>query len=156
MCRVRAALSARNSALSSIVGSAIACARGRDRIGRHASDVHLLLHGDVAGDAIFRCGKIRVEDPAESPALVVVGRLAEDLLAQRRPLAGRRLGAGDRVGAGSAVVTCRTSHRPSRSRLQPTRIRIDLERSIEYHEVRSLSGRGPVAPTPGRCETVLS
>ena len=89
--------------------SAIACARGRDRIGRHASDVHLLLHGDVAGDAIFRCGQTRVEDPAEPPALVVVGRVAEVLLAQRRQLAGRRLGAGDRVGAGSAVVTCRTS-----------------------------------------------
>ena len=82
--------------------------RGLHRAGRDAAAVDLLLRHGVTGDAGARRGEMRVEDRGELPALVAVGRLAEDLVPQRHQPAVRRIGAGDRIGACLVVVGVRS------------------------------------------------
>jgi hypothetical protein len=60
--------------------------------------VDILLLGGMARDAGGRRGQVGVEDRAELPSLVAVGRLAEQPIPQRRQLLRRRVGGVDGVG----------------------------------------------------------
>jgi len=80
------------------------CPRGLDRGGRDAAAVGCLLVDGTAHDASRRRDEVRVEDRGQLLALVAVGRLAEQRVAQRGQLAGRRIGVLDGIGAREVVI----------------------------------------------------